>query len=121
MSLLCDDPTEGILVPFRTLRHVECQTKNGGFCQNSAAQHLGEVLLLPGLTIKQYWPILRKQVVEEMKPYAKLWGVDQRRIKVELKPLIFETNKYCINLYLRDHIIAVYRIRELYDFEKENL
>lgn len=121
MGILCEDPSEGALVPFNTIMHVECQTKNGGFCQNSAAKHLGEVLLLPGLDMDRYRPMILRQVREELKPYARLWGVDVRRIKAELKPIIFERNKYCINLYLRDNIIAVYRIRELYDFEKKNI
>lgn len=121
MGILCDDPSEGALVPFSTMRHVDCKTKNGGFCENSAARHLGETLVLPDLDIEQYWPVLKARVRQEAIPYAKMWGHDARRIKIELKQLIFERNKYCINLYFGDTIIAVYRIRELYDFERANL
>lgn len=118
MSILCDDPSENALVRLGELWTIECKTKAGGYCQNSAAQHLSELLVIPGLEYNAYKMVIRKQILQEAAEYAKLWGTDRRTIKVHFSESIFESSKRYINLIFGHNLVAVYMVRDKYEFEK---
>lgn len=118
MSILCDDPAEHALVALNTLYTVECKTINGGFCQVSAAQHLGELLVLPDMPYESYEAMMRKQIRDESEWYAREWGIDRRRIKIKFHTNIFEPKKRFVTLYFGDSKIAIYTVRDKYEFEK---
>lgn len=118
MSILCDDPSERSLVPLGTIYTVECKTKAGGYCQASAAQHLSELLVIPDLEYGAYKAMIRKQILQEAKGYARLWGTDARTIKVEFQNNIFNSKKRYINLVFGNNRVATYMIRDKYYFEK---
>lgn len=118
MSILCDDPAERALVPLGTIYTVECKTKAGGYCQASAAQHLSELLVVPDLEYDRYKAMIRKQILQEAKEYARLWETDARTIKVHFQNTIFDSKKRYVNLVFGWNTVATYTIRDKYDFEK---
>lgn len=118
MGILSNDPAEGALVALNTLYTIECKTINGGFCQNSAAEHLGNLLVLPGIPYESYEAMMRKQIRDESEWYAREWGIDRRTIKIKFHTNIFEPKKRFVTLYFKDSKIAIYTIRDKYDFEK---
>lgn len=118
MSILCDDPAEQALSPLGSIYEISCKTKAGGYCENSAKAHLSELLVCPGLEYESYKAMIRKRILVYAKPYAKNWLHDARKIKVVFKPNIFEPRKRYINLVFDGNLIAVYTIRDKYEFEK---
>ena len=118
MSILCEDPAERALSPLGTIFTVECKTVSGGFCQTSAAAHLSELLVCPGLPFDSYKPLIQRQIREEAKPYAKAWLHDARKIKVTFGSTIFDSKKKFVNLIFDDIKVATYTIRDKYEFEK---
>ena len=62
--------------------------------------------------------MIRNQIREEAKPYAKMWLHDSRCIKVEFKRTIFDSKKRFVNLIFDDITVATYTIRDKYEFEK---
>lgn len=116
MSILCDDPAERALSPLGELYEISCKTKAGGYCENSAKAHLSELLVCPGLEYESYKALIRERIIQNAKPYAKSWLHDARKIKVVFKSNIFEPKKRFINLVFDDNLIAVYTIRDKYEF-----
>lgn len=117
MSILCDDLAERVLVELGSIYAIECTTIAGGYCQASAAEHLRELRVCPGLTYEQYKPLIRKQIREEAKPYAKNWLHDARRITIMFKSNIFDSKRRFVHLIFDDTKVATYTIRDKYNFE----
>lgn len=111
MGLLRDDLADSIATPLGKLYDVTCITKAGGFCCNSAADHLRELPVFPGVTFKQLWPVIRDQIKAEAEPYAAMWHPEG--INIKTLPDIFEQRKVTVKLIFGDITVAVYTLREL--------
>ena len=117
MSILCEDPAERTLSPLGSIYEISCKTKAGGYCENSAKTQLSELLVCPGLPYDSYKALIRERIIKNSKPYAKNLLHAARRIKVVFKSNIFEPKKRFINLIFDDNVIAIYTIRDKYEFE----
>lgn len=117
MGILCDDPAENALVSLGSIYEISCKTKAGGYCENSAKTQLSELMVCPGLKYESYTGLIRKRILDNARPYAKNWLYDARKIKIVFKTNIFEPKKRFINLVFDDHVVAIYTIRDKYDFE----
>lgn len=101
--------------PLAELYRVECKTINGGYCENSAARHLGELRVMPDVAFEYYVPYIMEQIKNEAQWYVNSWGVDPEAVKITFKTDIYDHNSKKFNLYFDGHIIAKYKIADHWD------